>query len=612
MKSTGKLAGSAMNCHAKATKKGEPVDPACQLKAEDKHDSAFTKAEGKGGCATTGDAAAIGADVDQFATDTATALAPAANKDAQVCASKKMKAAGKKTKSFATCYAKAAKKAEVVDAACLSKAEGKFDSAFAKAEAKGGCTTVGDSAAIMALVDALIGGAVGDLIAVCGDDIAGPGEACDGLDDLACPGECNGACVCAGTCGDGVAEALEECDDGGTDDGDGCSSTCQLEDASALCAGVSSVSGTDFTTELVASGFDKPTHVAAAPLDPHRLFVVEQDGIIHVIENGSVLPTPFLDISAAVQSPDDPGPFTDEQGLLSIAFHPDYETNGRFFLNYTRISDAATVVSRWEVSGDPNVADAGSELVMLVTPQFAPNHNGGQLAFDSAGFLYVGMGDGGAANDPTEAGQDDSTLLAKLLRLDIDVESAPYYAVPASNPDPGAGDPLGLIWATGLRNPWRFSFDRANDDLYIADVGQNQIEEINWVAGTSTGGENYGWDIFEGTDCFEPAPDPDCPDPPTGFTMPVTEYTHAVGFSVTGGFSYRGCALPDLHGTYFYADYVSNIFLSLVMSGGVATNEQDVTASFGGISSTTSFGEDARGELYIASRVGGIYRLIPD
>jgi hypothetical protein len=419
------------------------------------------------------------------------------------------------------------------------------------------------------------------------------------------PTDCGGPAVC----GDGLAQGSEECDDGNTGGGDGCSGSCQLENAGALCAGVPAASGTALDSVRVASGLSQPTHITAPRLDPRRVFVVEQPGRIRIIKDGTLLGPPFLDIEDRVSC-------CGERGLLSLAFHPDYEANGRFFVNYTD-NAGDTVLARYQVSGNPDVADDTSEQILLTIEQPFANHNGGQIAFGPDGHLYCGMGDGGSGGDPLEAGQDDATLLGKMLRLDVAVESAPYYAVPPSNPNPGAGDPLGLIWAKGLRNPWRFSFDRGTGDLYVADVGQGSWEEVNVVAAGSTGGENYGWDIFEGTSCFEPDPLPDCPDPPVGFTAPVLEYSHGQGCSVTGGFVYRGCRMPDLHGTYFYADYCTAFVRTFAgVVGGSAQNPQDRTADVapgGGLSidNVTSFGEDARGELYIADQGGEIFKIVP-
>jgi hypothetical protein len=418
-------------------------------------------------------------------------------------------------------------------------------------------------------------------------------------------------------CGDGRAEGVEECDDGDNVDGDGCSAACQLERTGAACAGVPSVAGTALMTVRVASGLDQPLHVTAPPLDPNRVFVVEQSGTIRILENGALLPDPFLSIPGKVSC-------CGERGLLGLAFHPDFEVNGRFFVNYTD-ANGDTVIARYEVGADPARADLDSERILLTVPQPFSNHNGGQLAFGPDRFLYVGMGDGGGGGDPQENAQDDGSLHGKLLRLDVDVDTPLYYRVPPTNPNAGAGDPLGLIWAKGLRNPWRFSFDRASGDLYIGDVGQSGWEEIDVQAGTSAGGENYGWDIFEGNGhCFEPEPPASSCPGRGGFTMPVIEYPNfdngsvaGEGCSVTGGFVYRGCALPDLRGTYFYADFCAAFVRTFRgVAGGVAQDPVDRSAELapgGGLSidDVTSFGEDARGELYIADRGGEIFKIVP-
>ncbi len=226
----------------------------------------------------------------------------------------------------------------------------------------------------------------------------------------------------------------------------------------------------------------------------------------------------------------------ESRGCSSLGFHPDYESNGYFFVDYTRSGDGATVVSRFSVSGNPDVANAASEVILQVIPQPAPNHNGGQVAFGPDGGLYVGMGDGGGGGDPLEVAQDDGSFLGKLLRFDV---SLPAPITP-------------VRWAKGLRNPWRFSFDRLTGEIYIGDVGQDLWEEVDVTANAQ--GLNYGWDIFEANHCFEPDPAPACPNPPTGFTMPVLEYGHGPGCSITGGFVYRGCRMPALRGTYFYSD----------------------------------------------------------
>ncbi len=409
-------------------------------------------------------------------------------------------------------------------------------------------------------------------------------------------------------CGDGRADEDEECDDGNRAGGDGCSADCDLEPGGNPCAGVAPVPGTALTAVRIAAGLDQPLHVTAPRLDPHRVFVVEQPGRIRILVDGGVLPTAFLDIASRVSC-------CTERGLLGLAFHPDFERNGRFFVDYTNRS-GDTVISRFEVGNDRNRVDPATERILLTIDQPFANHNGGQVAFGPDGYLYVGMGDGGFGGDPNEVAQDDASLLGKLLRLDVDVDEAPYYAVPPSNPRADRGMPLGLIWAKGLRNPWRFSFDRLLGDLYIGDVGQQRFEEIDVQPAASTGGENYGWDVFEGDACYDPPPLPECPNPADGFTAPVLTYGRTDGFSVTGGFVYRGCALPDLRGTYFYGDYGTAFIRSFVLAEGRASAQHDWTAEVapgGGLSirEISSFGEDARGELYVVDLGGEVFKLVP-
>ncbi|HSP98160.1 MAG TPA: PQQ-dependent sugar dehydrogenase, partial [Candidatus Dormibacteraeota bacterium] len=407
-------------------------------------------------------------------------------------------------------------------------------------------------------------------------------------------------------CGDGTADADEECDDGNTVAGDGCDAACQLEPGGNPCAGVPSFPGVPATTELVTDGLALPVFAGAPRLDPHRLFVVEQAGTIRVVKDGALLDAPFLDIHDRVGC-------CGERGLLSIAFHPDYERNGRFFVDYTNTA-GDTVIARYTVGSDPDRADRDSEQILLTIAQPFANHNGGLVAFAPDGTLFVGMGDGGSQHDPNGNGQNDQTLLAKMLRLDVDVEDAPFYRVPPDNPRAGEGAPLGLIWAKGVRNPWRYAFDRLTGDLYIADVGQDRREEIDFLPAGSPGGSNFGWNIFEGNICHEPPQG--CPDQVPPFTPPILDYTHRDGCSITGGYVYRGCALPDLRGQYFFSDYCTPFIRSFALQNGVVTGLQDRTAALapgGGftIDSVTSFGEDARGELYIVDYGGELYRVVP-
>ncbi|HYT32045.1 MAG TPA: PQQ-dependent sugar dehydrogenase, partial [Thermoanaerobaculia bacterium] len=287
-----------------------------------------------------------------------------------------------------------------------------------------------------------------------------------------------------------------------------------------------------------------------------RLFLTIQTGRILIWDGTSFLTTPFLDISSLISC-------CTERGLLSAAFHPHYATNGFFFVYYTRTAGNVTVARYTVSSGNPNLANPASGVVLLTIPHPTnANHNGGQLQFGPDGFLYIGTGDGGSANDPPCNAQRDDVLLGKLLRVDVDqnVGSSPFYGIPPSNPFLGAGLPLDEIWAKGLRNPWRFSFDRMTGDLYIGDVGQDEREEIDVQPRASAGGENYGWKIMEGTRCGDggssgcPAGVPACHSPV--FQLPIFEYDHSSGdCSVTGGYVYRGSAFPNLSGVYFYGDY---------------------------------------------------------
>jgi glucose/arabinose dehydrogenase len=351
--------------------------------------------------------------------------------------------------------------------------------------------------------------------------------------------------------------------------------------------------------EVVASGFAAPVHVTHAGDGSGRLFVVEQGGRIQVVKAGST--SLFLDIADRVE-------FFRERGLLSVVFPPNYGAKGYFYVNYSRIEDGATVVARYRVTGDPDVADSDSEEIVLLIAQPYINHNGGQLAFGpDDGYLYIGMGDGGSSGDPENRAQDPQSLLGKMLRIDVETGNPLTYTVPASNPftqDPGYRDE---IWALGLRNPWRFSFDRATRDLYIGDVGQNAWEELDLEAAGSPGGVNYGWRCREGTHTYNTQPPCDDPSFLDTLTDPIIEYGREEGKAVTGGFVYRGSDYPSLVGRYFYADYVAGKIWSLdTEAGGPPELELDTSLNI------SSFGEDEEGELYVVDRSGGtIRRLAP-
>ncbi|MCH8260832.1 MAG: PQQ-dependent sugar dehydrogenase [Planctomycetes bacterium] len=372
------------------------------------------------------------------------------------------------------------------------------------------------------------------------------------------------------------------------------------------------------TTVRVAGNLDHVTFVTYAPGDYTRLFIVEKQGRIKVLnlKTGVVNATLFLDIDALVGG----GLSTnDERGLLGLAFHPDYQNNGYFYVDYTN-NAGTTTVARYSVSDDPEVADPGSALILLTIFQPFSNHNGGWIGFGpNDGFLYISTGDGGSAGDPGNRAQDiTNQLLGKMLRIDVDGNDGPggNYGIPAGNPFVGiTGDDE--IWAYGLRNPWRSSFDRATGDLYIADVGQNAWEEIDFQPADSTGGENYGWRCYEGDHTFNTG---GCP-PAKTMVFPIHEYSHALGRSLTGGYVYRGCAIPTLDGTYFFADYVFTRLWSFTYEGKnnptVTSRIAELSPSSDGfsINQISSFGEDARGELYIVDQGSGIsgqvFKIVP-
>ena len=342
--------------------------------------------------------------------------------------------------------------------------------------------------------------------------------------------------------------------------------------------------------EVAVSGLDSPVYLAA-PAGDGRLFIVEQAGRIRVVRNGSLQDQPFLDIRAKVKS-------GGEQGLLSVAFHPQFAQNGFLFVNYTDVN-GDTRVERYQATPNSDVANANSAKLILAVDQPYSNHNGGLVLFGPDGMLYIGMGDGGSGGDPHANAQNPTALLGKLLR--INVAAGDPYAVPADNPYAGQAGYRGEIWASGMRNPWRFAFDRAAQLLYVADVGQNRWEEIDIVPAHRKG-VNYGWNVMEGSHCYLATT---CS--ATGLVQPALEYGHDAGCSVTGGFVYRGAAMPDLRGTYFYADYCKGWVRSFKYVNGAVTEQR--TWDFGDIGNVLSFGEDAAGELYILSSNGKAYRL---
>jgi glucose/arabinose dehydrogenase len=353
----------------------------------------------------------------------------------------------------------------------------------------------------------------------------------------------------------------------------------------------------------VAGGLTGPLWVTHASDGSGRLFVLEKPGVIRIIADGQLSEQPFLDISDRV------GSSASEQGLLGLAFAPDYVTSGFFFVNYTN-KNGDTVISRFNVGETPDAADPNSEFLVLSIDQPAANHNGGDITFGPDGMLWIGMGDGGAANDRFGNGQNPATLLGKMLRIDVTSDPSQPYVIPEDNPwvqnDWNGEDVADEVWAVGVRNPWRFSFDRANGDLWIADVGQNQYEEVHYVAantdGKVQGGLNFGWPMMEGLHCFSEA---DCQQ--EGLEIPVAEYDHSEGCSVTGGYVYRGETYPALTGVYVFGDYCSGTIWALHKQGDNWERTELLRTDY----SISSFGEDEAGELYVTDlRGGGVYRIV--
>jgi glucose/arabinose dehydrogenase len=356
---------------------------------------------------------------------------------------------------------------------------------------------------------------------------------------------------------------------------------------------------------LVANGFSNPLYAVSPPGDTARLFVVEQNsGLIKIIKNGSTLGTPFLDVGALASS-------GGERGLLGLAFHPDYFQAGAagermFCINYTNNSGATVVRSYRASAGNPDVADAASFTTLITISQPFSNHNGGCVQFGPDKKLYIGMGDGGSANDPGNRSQNGTNLLGKMLRLD---PTLPAPHIPADNPFIGNASVSNEIWSLGLRNPWRFTFDRATGDMWIADVGQNAREEINFEP-AGAGGRNYGWRCMEGTNCTGLS---GCTCNAAALTMPVDEYTHGGGnCSISGGFRYRGSLMPSQVGRYWYADLCTDNIWSIAFDGSTASDKVNHKTDLGlpGGVTIASFGEDGNGELYICDLSGGrIYRV---
>jgi glucose/arabinose dehydrogenase len=343
-------------------------------------------------------------------------------------------------------------------------------------------------------------------------------------------------------------------------------------------------------------GFKNPTDIVSANDGSNRLYVLEQAGTIRTVENGTLQPSLFLDISNRVKS-------GGEEGLLSLAFPPNYANKRHFYVYYTN-QNSDIVISRFRLKAGSNQADANSETVLLTIPHpNFTNHNGGKLAFGPDGYLYISVGDGGGAGDPNNNAQNPASLLGKVLRVDVESPGVATYTIPSTNPFLANADPANRyrdeIWALGLRNPWRISFDRQTGDLYIADVGQNQREEVNFQSATSSGGENYGWKIFEGTQPYSEGNT-------AGLVAPLVEYAHTEGISVTGGYVYRGGEFLTLQGTYFYGDFANGKIWGVRRTGSTVENKLLLDSAYG----ISTFGEDEQGNLYVADYFNGdVYKL---
>ena len=346
----------------------------------------------------------------------------------------------------------------------------------------------------------------------------------------------------------------------------------------AMIASATAAAGQDapFALDVVAEGLDQPLF-ATAPAGDSRLFIVEQTGAVRILEDGVVAPEPFLDIGGLTGA-------GGERGLLGLAFHPEYGSNGRIFVNYTD-RNGDTQIAEYRVSSDPAVAEATPARVLLAVEQPFGNHNGGWIGFGPDGLLYIGMGDGGSGGDPQDNGQNSDVPLGKILRMDVD----------------GGGPET---FALGVRNPWRNAFDGEN--LYVADVGQRAWEEVS-VVSLDDAGANLGWNTMEGFECFEPRSGCD----PAGLVLPIHAYSHDEGCSITGGYVYRGQAIPAIVGHYFFADYCSGTLWSLRYSGGEATALTSYADDFGVIGPITSFGLDSAGEMYLMTQDGQLMRFVP-
>ena len=394
-------------------------------------------------------------------------------------------------------------------------------------------------------------------------------------------------------CGDGIVSGNEQCDDGDVANGDGCSVSCNIE-SGYECGGEPSVCNSaelNLVFEKKISGVTQPVDIVNADDGSDRLFIVERGGKIKIFKNGNSQGT-FLDVVGKITTNGG------EQGLLGLAFHPDYENNGKFYISYTR-TDGDSVIAEYMVSGDPDVGNLLSERVLLTVDQPFNNHNGGHILFGKDGYLYIAFGDGGGIGDPLGNGQNINNLLAAILRIDVNSKDPGLeYGIPNDNPFVGV-DGRDEIFAYGLRNPWEISVDRENGRIFAGDVGQSRIEEVDIIEK----GKNYGWKIMEGTECFQST---NCDQ--TGLTLPIIEYMHSVGCSVTGGNVYRGDQYQNMKGLYIYGDFCAGRVWAIEEVNGVWMIEKFKDTTF----AITAFGEDESGEIYLADYNNGDIYLVKD
>ncbi len=409
----------------------------------------------------------------------------------------------------------------------------------------------------------------------------------------------------AAACGGGSSTDAGPGDDGGGNDAPLIDA--RLIDAppaaDAAVATCTPAAGTNLALLPIATGLTSPVFLTSPPGDA-RQFVLEQNGRIRLIVDDVLQPTPFLDLRGPVLN------VGDEEGLLGLAFHPDYAANGRFFVYYTADSPSGdNLIAEYHVSADPDVADTTEERLLVIDHPGHTNHNGGGMAFGPDGYLYLSLGDGADGGDNA---RDNTEIKGKMIRIDVDAGTT--YEIPATNPHVGeGGGVVEEIWASGFRNPWRWSFDRMTGDLYIGDVGQLDREEVDVQPAASTGGEDYGWNSMEGLCCYPFGASCDTSCDMTGITPPVVTYTHGSGrCAITGGYVYRGSCLPDIQGWYFYGDYCTKQVWKIEWPGDTTpvelTADLASSATLGG--GLTSFGQDATGELYAIARDGDVYRIV--